>query len=158
MKRHAWLVLAAVAILGTAGHAADDASPLFGVTIPAGYRQWEVIAVTNVRDELKSIVGNPLAVTAHQAVTLPFPDGTVLTKLTWQRVPLAGFDDVFVPGAPVRLEIMVKDAQKYAATGGWGFGRFVDGKPVDEAQHKTCFGCHAEHARAHDFVFTHFAP
>ena len=32
--------------------------------------------------------------------------------------------------------------EKNASTGGWGFGRFIDGKPVEEAQHKTCFPCH----------------
>jgi hypothetical protein len=40
------------------------------------------------------------------------------------------------------VQIMVKDSKKYASTGGWGFGRFIDRKPVDEAQHKTCFPCH----------------
>lgn len=53
---------------------------------------------------------------------------------------------------------MVKDSKKYAATGGWGFGQFVDGKPVDEAQHKTCFACHAALVKGHDFVFTRYAP
>jgi len=52
---------------------------------------------------------------------------------------------------------MVKDSKKYAATGGWGFGDFTDGKPADEAKHKTCFPCH-EPAKASDFVFTHYAP
>jgi hypothetical protein len=31
-------------------------------------------------------------------------------------------------------------------------------KPVDEAQHKTCFPCHDDNAKGHDFVFTHYAP
>jgi Cytochrome P460 len=48
----------------------------------------------------------------------------------------------FVPGQATTLQIMVKDSKKYASTGGWGFGRFIDGKPVDEAQHKTCFARH----------------
>jgi hypothetical protein len=38
---------------------------------------------------------------------------------------------------------------------GWGFGRFVNVKAVDEAQHKTCFGCHE--ANVHDLVFTRLA-
>ncbi len=45
----------------------------------------------------------------------------------------------------------------YAATGGWGFAQFNDGKPADEAVHKTCFACH-EPVKARDFVFTHYAP
>jgi Cytochrome P460 len=53
---------------------------------------------------------------------------------------------------------MVKDSKRYASTGGWGFGRFIDGKPVDEAQHKTCFVCHSALVKDHDFVFTRYAP
>jgi cytochrome c2 len=51
---------------------------------------------------------------------------------------------------------MVKDLKKYAATGGWGFADFKDGKPAGEAVLKTCFPCH-ELAKDHDFVFTHYA-
>ena len=40
------------------------------------------------------------------------------------------------------LQFMVKDSRKYAATGGWGFAQFKDGKPADEAMLKTCFPCH----------------
>jgi len=52
---------------------------------------------------------------------------------------------------------MVKDSKKYAATGGWGFADFKDGKPKDEAAHQTCFPCH-EAAKARDYVFTRYAP
>jgi hypothetical protein len=53
---------------------------------------------------------------------------------------------------------MVKDSKKYASTAGWGFGRFIDGKPVDEAQHEICFHWHEANAKGHDFVFTRYAP
>ncbi|MEI7874986.1 MAG: cytochrome P460 family protein, partial [Alphaproteobacteria bacterium] len=46
----------------------------------------------------------------------------------------------------------------YPATEGWGFGRFVDGQPADEARHQACFACHQAHVKGHDFVFTQFAP
>jgi len=52
---------------------------------------------------------------------------------------------------------MVKDSVKYASTGGWGFAQFNDGGPAAAALIKTCFPCHAP-AKAHDFVFTHYAP
>jgi hypothetical protein len=64
----------------------------------------------------------------------------------------------FVPGHATTVQIMIKDSKKYASTGGGGFGRFINGKPVDEAQHKTCFPCHEAYAKAHDFVFTQYAP
>jgi hypothetical protein len=60
-------------------------------------------------------------------------------------------------GTPSRLRFMVKDSKKYAATGGWGFAQFKDGKPADAALLKTCFPCH-EPVKARDFVFTHYAP
>lgn len=141
--------------------AADKASPIFGVTIPAGYRQWELIAPsqeTGRLDELRGILGNAVALKAYREGMLPFPDGAMLAKLAWKHVPSPEFDGAFVPGAATTVQIMVKDAKKYAATGGWGFGRFIDGKPVDEAQHRTCFPCHQANVKGHDFVFTRLAP
>jgi hypothetical protein len=139
--------------------AANNASPIFGVTIPPGYRQWELVAVSyeTAFDEFRGILGNPLALKAYGEATLPFPDGTILAKLAWKRVPSSEFNGAFVPGATTTVQFMVKDAKKYASTGGWGFGRFIDGKPVDEAQHKTCFACHLANVKAHDLVFTRFA-
>jgi hypothetical protein len=53
---------------------------------------------------------------------------------------------------------MIKDSKKYAATCGWGFGHFQDGKPsTDEAMMNTCFACHQQ-MRARDLVFTRYAP
>jgi hypothetical protein len=36
--------------------------------------------------------------------------------------------------------VMVAEIQS-SATGGWGVGQFKDGKPADEALHRTCFPC-----------------
>jgi Cytochrome P460 len=52
---------------------------------------------------------------------------------------------------------MVKDSVKYAATGGWGFAQFKDGKPAEEATLKTCFLCH-QPFKAGDLVFSHYSP
>jgi hypothetical protein len=52
---------------------------------------------------------------------------------------------------------MVKDSKKYAATGGWGFADFKDGRPGDKALHETCFPCHTP-AKDRDYVFTRYAP
>lgn len=60
-------------------------------------------------------------------------------------------------GSPVNVRFMVKDSKKYAATGGWGFADFKDGKPAGEAVLKTCFSCH-EPAKDRNFGFTHYAP
>jgi hypothetical protein len=137
-----------------------NASPIFGVTIPSGYRQWQLVAVAHESglNELRGILGNDTAMSAYREGKLPFPDGAILAKLAWKHVPSTEFAPAFVPGATTTVQIMVKDSKKYAATGGWGFGRFVDGKPVDEAQHETCVPCHQANVKGHDLVFTRFAP
>jgi hypothetical protein len=146
--------------LASPASADEEASPIFGVKIPGGYRQWELIAPSHVPsyDEIRAILGNATAAKASREGALPFPDGAVLAKLAWKHVPEPEFDTAFGPGPVTMVEFMVKDSQRYAATGGWGFGMFVDGKPASEAEHKACFGCHETHVKAHDFVFTRFAP
>ena len=136
-------------------------SPIFGIAVPDGYRYWTLIAVshrTDNKDELRAILGNPAAAAALKEGTLPLPDGAMLAKLAWQRVPMPEFKGAFKPGAPPRIEFMVKDSKKYASTGGWGFARFIKGKPASEADHKTCFPCHEALVKGHDFVFTRWAP
>lgn len=136
------------------------ASPIYGVTLPDGYRDWQLIAPAlegEPLNELRAVVGNPTAVEAYRARTLPFPDGSVLVKLAWKLSPSPEFAPASVPGAATTVQVMVKDAAKYASSGGWGFGRFIDGKPVDAAQHRTCFACHEARVIGHDYVFTHYA-
>ena len=150
---------------------ASNASPIYGVTIPPGYRDWKLIAVdqltTDKIDQLRVQLGNEIAFKAFKEGKVPFPDGTIIAALHWTRVPSEDNNKVlqgpfpgarsFVVGSAVNVQFMVKDSKKYAATGGWGFADFTDGKPADEAVHKTCFPCH-EPAKARDFVFTRYAP
>jgi hypothetical protein len=144
------------------GYADGESSPIFGVKIPDGHRQWELISISEDTDkeQLKGIHGNAVAMKAYRDKTLPFPDGSVLVKLTWKREHFEKSDHVFTTGASTMVQVMVKDSKRYAESGGWGFGRFIDGKAVDEAQHKTCFTCHSSNAsvKEHDFVFTRLAP
>jgi hypothetical protein len=140
---------------------ANERSPIYGVAIPPGYREWQAIAPaleTVPLDELRMVLANPAGFKAFRDGKLPFPDGTVLVKLAYKRTPSPNFKTASFPGAPTTVQIMVKDSQKYAGTGGWGFGRFIDGKPADLAQHQTCFACHQTLAAGHDLVITRFAP
>jgi hypothetical protein len=155
----------AAAIVGAtfAQDGANDqsASPIYGVTIPEGYRQWELIAPaveSEPLNELRTVVGNKTAVDAYRAGTLPFPDESVLVKLAWKRQQSPDFAPATIPGAATTMQVMVKDSKKYGATGGWGFGRFVDGRAVDEAQHQTCFSCHQARVKERDYVFPRYAP
>ncbi|MBO9708797.1 MAG: cytochrome P460 family protein [Caulobacter sp.] len=136
-------------------------SPIYGVRIPAGYRDWVLVGPAQEAaplDELRAVVGNRQALDAYRAGKLPFPDGAVLVKLAWKHTPSPDFAPASIPGAATTVQVMVKDSKRYASTGGWGFGRFIDGKPVDQAQHQTCFACHAARVKDRDYVFTRYAP
>jgi hypothetical protein len=164
-----YLATAVVALLAAAGvlfpsfptaTAAEIVAAPTGVTIPKGYRNWQVVAPSqrDDKDEIRVILGNSIAMKALRARQLPFPDGAILAKLAWKRAASAEFDKTFVPGVPQRIEFMEKNAKKYAGTGGWGFGRFVNGTPADEKEHGTCWPCHEANVKGHDFVFTRYAP
>jgi Cytochrome P460 len=173
MKRIAFLLIAVatvagvVAVTAPASRRADqEAAPSFVTTIPPGYRDWRFISVAHEEGNLHSlgaVLGNDIAIKAYREGKLPFPDGTIIAALHYSHVPseennrVFGRTQSFVPGSPTNIQFMVKDSTKYAATGGWGFGFFKDGNPVDEAFMKTCFPCHAQE-KAHDLVFTHYAP
>ena len=172
MKRISILVFAAMAgcaiaaMLFAARRANHEASPIFGVKIPPGYRDWRVISVAHEagnNNDLRAILGNDVAIKAYRDGKLPFPDGTIIVRLAWSYVPseennkVFGRAQSFVPGPATNVQFMVKDSRKYAATGGWGFAQFKDGKPADEVLLKTCFPCH-EPVKARDFVFTRYAP
>jgi hypothetical protein len=149
-----------------AGGADEEVSPVYGVRIPAGYRDWPVVNVAHEAgdlNDLRVVLGNPIAMKAYRDGTRPFPDGAIIARVAWKQVPSEANDAVlgkghsFVTGAPTNLEFMIKDSGKYAASAGWGFGQFTDGKPDGEVLHKTCFACH-QPAKGNDFLFTHYAP
>jgi hypothetical protein len=156
-----------VTLIGPASGQTDGASTAPYVTeIPNGYRDWKWISSAHEAGNLNSlgaVLGNDVAYNAFREGKLPFPDGTIIAALHYRNVPsdennkVFGQAQSFVPGAPTNIQFMVKDSKKYAATGGWGFGHFADGKHGDAAFMKSCFPCH-EKAKATDLVFTHYVP
>ncbi|MCA8372846.1 cytochrome P460 family protein [Burkholderia multivorans] len=157
----AWAASASVACAEHTVPSKPAASPIYGVTIPPGYRKWEMVAPAEEAaplDELRVVLGNPVAIRALERATLPFPDGTILVKLAYKRKQSDEFAPATVPGQATTVQVMVKDSRRYASTGGWGFGRFIDGVPADIGQHQTCFACHQARVKQHDYVFTRLAP
>jgi hypothetical protein len=173
MKRITFFLVAttlAGAIAYTApasGHDNGEAAPLFVTKIPRGYRDWRLISVAREEgslDDIRAILGNDKAIEAYRDGKLTFPDGAIIARLAWSYEPseennkVFGRRQSFVAGHPKNgVQFMVKDSRKYAATGGWGFAHFDDGKPADDAVLNTCFACHAA-GEARDLVFTRYAP
>ena len=174
MQQKIAFLLVAIAVVASvvastapaSGRADDQAEPIFGIKIPPGYRDWKLISVAHEEgnlNDLRAVLGNDVAIKAYREGKLPFPDGTIIARLAWSYVPseennkVFGRTQSFVAGSPTNVQFMVKDSKKYAATGGWGFAQFKDGKPDDKADLKTCFPCH-EPIKARDLVFTHYSP
>ena len=144
-------VLAAILSLATAATSvAGDVAPApNGITIPEGYRDWSVIGVSHRTDNntLRMILGNDAAIAAARAGrTNPWPDGAILAKIVMKDTTHASWPAATVPGQFVHAEFMLKDQAKYAATGGWGYARWVgtDQKPYgnDADFVQECHGCH----------------
>jgi Cytochrome P460 len=173
MKPIAFLLVAVATLAGVVAftpsaslHADEGAAPIFVTKIPPGYRDWRLISVAHEEGNLNSlgaVLGNDVAITAYREGKLPFPDGTIIAALHYSHAPseennkVFGRSQSFVAGAATNIQFMVKDSKKYAATAGWGFAHFKDGKPGDEAFMNTCFPCHNQ-AKARDLVFTRYAP
>src|SRR3984893_3346838 len=174
MRQIAFLLVAVAMVAGivaymlpASGQTHGEAAPTFVAKIPPGYRDFRLISVAHEEGNLNSlgaVLGNDVAIKAYREGTLPYPNGTIIVALHYRHAPSEENDRIFgraqsfVPGPPTNIQFMVKDSQKYAATGGWGFGHFsTDGKPGAEALMRTCFPCHAQE-KARDLVFTQYAP
>lgn len=166
-------LLASTALVS--GQSDREAAPIYGVTIPDGYRDWHLISVKRLTgvggklNQLRAELGNDVATRAFRGGILPFPDGSIIAALHWNEAssdadnkvlaagfPGAGLESTFA-GSAANVQFMVKDSRRYAASGGWGFADFTNAKPGNEALHKTCFPCHAP-AKDRDYVFTRYAP
>ena len=174
MKRIAmWLVAggmlagAAIWTFPSSGHAAGQDAPVFVTTIPSGYRDWRLVSVAREEgelDDIRAILGNDTAIKAYREGKLPFPEGTIIARIAWsydaseENNKTFGRAQSFVAGhAKNGVQFMVKDSKKYAATGGWGYAHFDNGKPAETAVLTTCFPCHAA-IKDRDYVFTRYAP
>jgi hypothetical protein len=110
-----------------------------------------------------AVLGNDLAIQAYakrrsrsQTVQLLQLCITVTCLRTKTTKSLAK-NNLSYPAPQQTFSLWSRTQKKYAATGGWGFAHFQDGKPSgDEAFMKTCFPCHNE-IKARDLVFTRYA-
>jgi hypothetical protein len=78
--------------LAASGHPDGESSPIYGVRIPAGYRDWQLIAVKQLHfagkgEPLRAQLGNDITIKAFKEETLPFPDGAIIAAIHWTRRP-----------------------------------------------------------------------
>ncbi len=165
------LLLVVATLAGVIGLTASasrkhEDQPVFVQTIPSGYRDWSLISVAREEgklDDIRAVLGNDVAMKAYRAGTLPFPDGTIIARLAWsydaseENNKAFGQKQSYIAGHPKNgVQFMIKDSKKYAATGGWGYGHFENGKPAEDSFMKACHPCHTK-IPERDFVFTRYA-
>jgi hypothetical protein len=152
MKRIVGLAIGAAGFAGMLAYAVSvsgqdgaAAAPVYGITMPNGYRDWRVISVAQVGPPLNDIrvkLGNDKAIAAYRSGMLPFPDGAIIARLAYtqvgsenNRIFRAAAEKQGLPadqiakmlaassvaGPPTNVQFMVKDSKKYRTTGGWGF-------------------------------------
>ena len=131
---------------------------LNGLAFMPDYKDWSPISSTERWDNgtMRVITGNAIAVKAiREGHTNPWPDGTAFAKVAWKQLLRPSGE--IEPGEFIQVELMVKDKSKYAATDGWGWGRWKGDqlKPYGKSASfaRECMQCH-QPMHDQDFVFT----
>ena len=170
-----WLIAIFAVVLVVLGGIALAAQDKYTVQVPGGlafsefrgYEDWPVVAVSHPDGKLNVIVANTAMIEAYLAGIpnngQPFPDGSKMAKIAWkpkqsEEAPFA----VSIPDTLMGVGFMVKDSQRFADTGGWGWADF-DYDPASDmftpntslqgSDAKCGFACHTI-VEAKDYVFT----
>jgi hypothetical protein len=158
----------ASAVAATSSASGDGAGAAIAAgQLPPGYRDWRLVSVAREEgdlDDIRAVLGNDAAIDAYRKAAPSFPDGSVIARLAWsydaseENNKTFGRPQSFVAGHPKNgVQFMVKDAAKYASTGGWLYAHFEDGRPqTDAATLDTCYQCHRA-VQGRDYVFTRYA-
>jgi hypothetical protein len=161
MMRKAILMLPPIAVLivSFASSAQTDEAPLF----PKEFRKWAHVKSVLVGPQspafateggIHHIYANDKALKGYDS--WKFPDGSVIVYDLLETKELAGNT---IEGQTRRVDVMVKQGEPYASTGGWEFMSFsgndqTNGK-LTAARQASCAGCHV-HMKDHDSVFSEF--
>ena len=167
-----------VALTALATGAAISAQDKYTVKVPGGlafsefkgYESWQTISVSHNGPVLAVTLGNPAMIKAYESGVpgngKPFPDGAKMAKIHWKPQKQQYFPDTTVPGTQADVDFMVKDSNRFADSGGWGWAvfkydaasdTFTPGTTADQppqANDAKCgYACHTT-VKARDYVFT----
>lgn len=147
-------LITAVAILPAQ---ADDTA----VPYPDGYRDWHHVKSMVIEEGhplfgafggIHHIYANPAALNGYRSGK--FPDGSVIV---FDLLEAQSGGNAVTEGPRKVVGVMLKDAKKYAATGGWGYEGFAGGdkskRAVGADAATACHACH-QAQQATDYVFS----
>ena len=153
------LTLGLLAVASLPAASADD------IKQPTGYREWFHVntMVVDKASPLFDGLGGMHNVYINSAGMAALKKGTPYPNRSMFVTDLHDFtitDGSYVEGPRKGLAVMVKDAKKYASTGGWGFQFWAGGdpkKPVVTDAATQCFACH-EPKKDQDYVYSTYIP
>jgi hypothetical protein len=172
------IVAAFVAVLGGRAISAQDK---YTVQVPGGlafsefrgYDDWPVISISENGGKLAVIMGNSIMIDAFKAGLpgngQPVPDGAKMAKVHWIPNKQESYPgQPTVPGVEHDVDFMVKDSNRFADSGGWGYAQFdydtasdtyspaTEADMPPQAHDAKCgFACHTV-VKNRDYVFTEF--
>lgn len=111
-------------------------------------KNWHLVTVRFRKDtgELRFTYANPLAWKTLKQNKTDYPDGAIFAKIGRMTQGDPDFPSSAVPSGAVRIQFMVRNLAKHAATDGWGYalfdarGKIFADRP--EAQPSACAACH----------------
>jgi len=140
------------------------------ISFPDGFRNW--FEVNSMVVTKNSVPFSPIAgmhfihlnakgrAVLENGGPFPYPDGTIFADDVHEFSEVEGS---YVEGQKKAVTVMVKDAQRYAETGGWGFQAWANGDPSKPIVHNkaqaisACLSCHAPR-KAQDYVYSTYIP
>ena|SRR5262245_12190912 len=160
-KRAIFLALTATCIVTWS--LSSWAKPDDAVPYPTGYRLWAHVMSGLVGPKspafansggIHHIYANEKAMEGYR--TGRFPDGSVLVA---DFLDTRESEGITTEGPRRRIDVMLKESKRYAATGGWGFESFRGDSQTDRTVTAEvaakCFACHGR-KKENDSVFSAF--
>jgi hypothetical protein len=132
-----------------------------------GYETWQDVAPSVTEGTIKSIVANPVMMSAYRAGIpgngKPFPEGSKIVKIEWVKKKSAESPYfVEVPETLKTVSFIVKDSKRFPDTHGWAYAQFAydaasdsftPAAPLSASGHVCGYACHTAVA-SHDYIFT----
>lgn len=141
-----------------------------GTPYPEGYRHWNFLHSSIVPANFSAFGNKPCVKPCAAGIfyfyandkamdglrTGSYSNGSIIAEemLEWLSTSNGGFKE----GTRRVVGVMVKDSQRYASTGGWGYGSFDEGSRVDKLDAKArneCYLCHVSR-KDQGYVFAEY--
>jgi hypothetical protein len=140
------------------------------VPYPDGYRKWTFLHSSLVPSSSAGFHNTPCVAPCTNGIfhfyandlamkglrSGSYPDGAVIAEEMLEfRLGEKGNGG---EGRRVLTAVMVKDGERYASTGGWGYGHYDEGSKVNDLDAKAQQACHNCHVSRKDkgYVFTQY--